>query len=144
MKDRRSFLKGSVAATAVLTLASAEQALAGYPLTDSKPVADSGLAGVVYSKYSQGKWQGKAGSHAPRITVKGNIVTVETRHVMSAKHLIIRQTLVGGDGTVLGSKNFQAGDKAISVYELPSGYKGPLIATSFCNLHDLWITEVIV
>jgi len=47
-----------------------------------------------------------------------------------------------GDGVVLGSRTFTAKDpEAVSTYELPKGYSGVLLATSFCNLHDFWLTE---
>ena len=86
----------------------------------------------------------KVGSHAPVVTVVGSKVTVETRHGMSEAHFIIRHTLVLADGTVVGGKPFTAKDKPVSTYTLPPGYKGTLYATSFCNLHDFWLTKVTI
>ena len=104
-----------------------------------------GMKGIVYSEAMQGKWKGKAGGHVPRISVDGRKVTVETRHGMSPAHYIVRHTLVGPDGVVLGEKTFSGTDaKALSVFELPSGFSGRIVATSFCNLHDFWISEAEV
>ena len=44
-----------------------------------------------------------------------------------------------------GEKTFANTDPAAeSPYELPEGFKGTLWATSFCSLHDLWLTEFTV
>ncbi|MBB5348809.1 twin-arginine translocation signal domain-containing protein [Desulfoprunum benzoelyticum] len=132
MPDRRTFLKSSFAAAAA--------ALMG---TGSAEAADSSLLGsVVYTAEHPGKWTQKEGSHAPVITVEGNTVKVQTNHPMTEKHFVVRHTLVLADGVVQGSRTFNAGDpEAVSTYELPEGYTGVVIATSFCNLHDLWLTE---
>jgi len=64
---------------------------------------------------------------------------------MSAIHYIVRHTLVTADGTVLGEHTFSGSDeKAVSTVTLPDGFSGKLIATSFCNLHDLWVSEMTV
>ena len=132
MPDRRTFLKSS--------LASAVAALMGTGLAQA---ADSSLLGsVIYTAEHTGKWAQKEGSHAPVITVDGAKVMIRTNHPMSPKHFIVRHTLVLADGSVLGSKTFSGTDpEAVSTYELPKGYSGTLIATSFCNLHDFWMTE---
>jgi superoxide reductase len=99
--------------------------------------------GILYTTENPGKWKGKAGSHAPLISVEGRKVTVTTPHPMSQDHYIVRHTLVLKDGTVAGEQTFfPAKDtKAVSTFELPEGYKSSFYATSFCNLHDLWVTE---
>lgn len=130
---KREFLKGSL-----LTLA-------GVFLTSLKIKAMSKdvlkVPGIIYSKSDQGKWEGKAGSHAPVVKVDGDHVTLVTEHGMSEKHYIVRHTLVTGEGQVIGEKTFYPSDeKAVSTFAL-NGHKGQLIATSFCNKHDLWITE---
>lgn len=99
------------------------------------------MKGIVYSTKEQGIWDGKAGSHAPVIEVAGRKVSVETKHGMDDAHFIVRHTLVLKDGSLLGGKSFKPGDEAKSDYELPEGYKGEITATSFCNMHDLWITK---
>ncbi len=78
---------------------------------------------------------------ASSIKIDGQKVIVETDHGMSAKHFIVRHTLVSKDGEVLGEKTFTPDDEAISSYTLPAGYKGKLYATSFCNKHDFWLAE---
>lgn len=132
MPDRRTFLKGSLAA-----------AVAALMGTGSAEAADSSLMGsIVYTTDNPGRWAQKEGSHAPVITVEGRKVKVQTNHPMSEKHFIVRHTLVLSDGSVLGSKTFSATDpEPVSLYDLPEGYSGTLFATSFCNLHDFWLTE---
>lgn len=147
MSGRREFLKGSLAAAAVVAAGSASNVLAmpkkGCP--KNCPTANPNLAGIVYSKENPGKWEKKVGSHAPEVTVADGKVTVATKHGMSEKHYIVRHTLVLADGTVAGEDTFYPSDeKAESVFELPADYKGRIIATSFCNLHDFWVTPVNV
>jgi superoxide reductase len=128
MKDRREFLKTSLLAAGAAVIvrpAWASAASGGFP------------PGVIYTSENQGKWEGKAGSHAPKVEVKGGNVSITTAHPMSAAHFIVRHTLVAPDGTVIGAKTFSA----VSSYELPAGSAGTFIATSFCNLHDFWLTE---
>ncbi len=133
MNDRRDFLKKSIFLTAGMVVAKSATAFAsqgGFP------------SGVVYTKDSPGKWAKKVGSHAPEVKVEGKKVTLTTKHPMSERHYIVRHTLVSADGKVLGSKTFYPSDKeAVSTYELPSNHGSRFYATSFCNLHDFWVTE---
>jgi superoxide reductase len=133
MKSRRSFLKKSVLMAAGIVIGKNTNAFAssaGFP------------PGIVYTKDNPGKWAKKVGSHAPKVKIEGKKVTLTTKHPMSEKHYIVRHTLVSSDGKVLGSKTFYPSDKkAISTYELPSNHGPKLFATSFCNLHDFWVTE---
>lgn len=133
--SRRTFLKGALstaAAAAVTTSASTGSVFAA---------SQNSMAGIVYTKENPGKWAKKVGSHLPSIKIDGQKVVVETDHGMSAKHFIVRHTLVSKDGEVLGEKTFTPDDEAISSYTLPAGYKGKLYATSFCNKHDFWLAE---
>ncbi len=131
--NRRNFLKTSMATAVTATV-----------VGTGNVFASTSTSGLIYSARDQGKWQGKDGSHAARINITGSNVDVVTNHGMSAKHYIVRHTLVGADGTVLGSKTYAPTDKPQTTFILPAGYKGKLTATSFCNLHDLWITEITV
>jgi len=135
MTDRRLFLKTSVAAASVLALSRSGMARAagGTP-----------MQGIVYRRESPGQWEKKVGSHAPVVTVAKGKVTIETKHGMSAAHFIVRHTLVLEDGTVVGGTTFTAQDTPVSHYTLPAGYAGILYATSFCNRHDFWLTEIKV
>ena len=137
MTDRRSFLKTSAVAVSVLALSQSGSAFASGG-------AAPFYAGVVYTKDNAGKWAKKVGSHAPVVTVDGDKVTVETQHGMAEEHYIVRHTLVLADGTVVGAKTFTPTDKPVSTYTLPAGYKGGVSATSFCNLHDFWLTTTTV
>ena len=135
MNSRRQFLKGSVAAASLLAI------------TKITPVqaAENSFAGVIYTKKNPGKWGKKVGSHLPSIHIENGQVNLATKHPMSAKHYIIRHTLVLEDGTVVGAKTFYPDTKkATSDYTLPAGYKGKIYATSFCNLHDFWVNEATV
>jgi superoxide reductase len=138
--ERRDFLKTAAAVTGILTIGSI-----------SKVSANPGMdfTGIIYTKKNPGKWADKVGSHVPKVSIDGKKITVTTKHVMTEKHYIVRHTLVASNGKVIGEKVFYPTDKeAVSTYELydelPAGYKGKLYATSFCNLHDLWVAEISV
>ena len=133
MTTRREFLGGSLLAVSAVTFGGLKAASA----------ASKSLNGIVYTKANPGKWSKKIGSHAPLISVTGSKVTVTTAHPMSQEHFIVRHTLVLTDGTAVGAKTFYPPQdaKAVSTFDLPTGYKSKFYATSFCNLHDLWVTE---
>lgn len=132
MKDRRDFLKSSLAVSTGLLAATTIPAMA----------QESGVTNIfAYSTNEPGRWKGKAGSHAPVVSVEGNKVTVETRHGMAESHYIVKHTLVTAEGEVLGEKVFSPKDKkATSSYEIKGNHK-ELYALSFCNRHDLWVSE---
>lgn len=135
MSNRRHFLKTALMAAAGGSLGLAANLRAEPTLP----------AGLVYTRENPGKWAGKDGSHLPQVTVEGNSVTLKTDHIMTEKHFIVRHTVVAADGTVLGEKTFMPADEdAVSVFTLPEGTSGTLYATSFCNKHDLWVTEFSV
>ena len=135
MKERREFLKGSLvfAGAALAGSAVGVQAASTFPV------------GLIYTKEAPGRWAGKEGAHVPKVTVEGKIVKVVTPHPMTEKHFIVKHTLVTPDGKLIGEKTFASADPAAeSSYNVPEGFKGTLWATSFCNLHDLWLTEFTV
>jgi len=133
--DRRNFLKTTAVAASVVAVGSAATAFS----------ADSAShIGVVYTKNQQGQWEGKSDSHAPEVKVESGKVSIVTKHGMSKEHFIVRHTVLLADGTVVGGKAFTAADKPESVFDLPKGYKGKACATSFCNKHDLWVTNFTV
>jgi superoxide reductase len=135
MNSRRDFLKGSLVLGAAVAVGRAGQAQAGSAFPP----------GLVYTKDNPGRWAGKEGAHVPIVTVAGGKVTIQTPHPMTPPHFIVKHTLLTTEGKVIGEKTFTAADpKAESAYELPAGFKGALWATSFCNLHDLWLTEFSV
>ena len=131
--ERRDFLRVSLLA------AGASVALGGKR---SFAAQSAFPAGVIYTKDNPGKWSEKAGGHLPKVTAEGRRVTILTPHPMTEKHFIVRHTLVAPDGTVLGERTFTPADsKAESSFEVPAAQTGILYATSFCNLHDFWLTE---
>lgn len=133
MTTRRTFLKRSLLVTSALACGAVRTASAA-----SQP-----FTGIIYTASNPGKWSEKAGSHAPQISIAGRQVTITTPHPMSQEHFIVRHTLVLNDGTVVGAKTFfpPQDTSAVSTFTVPADYKGAWYATSFCNLHDLWITE---
>ncbi len=135
MYDRRDFLKTTAAAVSVMAFTSAPLALA---------TGSAEYKNIIFTTDSPGKWSGKQSIHAPQVTVVGDKVTLFTNHPMSESHFIVRHTLVLADGTFVGGKTFTAADKPESTYDLPAGYKGKICATSFCNLHDFWLTDTAV
>jgi len=135
MKGKREFLKGSlvVAGATILGGAVPVQAASTFPVA------------LIYTKEAPGRWAGKEGAHAPKVTVVGRNVKVVTPHPMTQKHFIVKHTLVTPEGKFIGEKAFANTDpSAESSYELPEGFKETLWATSFCNLHDLWLTEFTI
>lgn len=138
MKNRRNFLKSGV-------LLASGLAVSAPLLAKSKKDHDPKFPGVIYTDEDPGMWAGKQGLHVPIVTIKGSSITLFTDHPMSEVHYIVRHTLVDKNGKVIGSKTFYPMDeKAISHFEIPSGYKGKLYATSFCNKHDFWLKEFVV
>ena len=135
MIGRRDFLKGSIVTVSAMALGIATKVSA------SKTAP---FSGIVYTKDNPGQWSAKVKSHAPEVNVAGGKVSLKTVHPMSDEHFIVRHTLVLEDGTVVGGVTFTPTDKAESSYDLPAGYKGKVFATSFCNKHDFWMTELSV
>jgi superoxide reductase len=133
MSDRRDFLKKSAFITAGALLA-----------TGKKVFASGGAfpSGVVYTKQNPGRWAKKVAIHVPKVHVEGRKVTIQTMHPMSKKHYIVRHTLVSYGGKVIGAKTFYPTDKKpVSSYEIEPEQGKRFYATSFCNLHDFWVTE---
>lgn len=132
MQKRRDFLKTSLVTSVGLVAATVLPASAAE---DSKETI------FAYTKEHQGRWEGKAGSHAPVVTIEGNKVTVETKHGMSEAHYIVKHSLRDSNGNVLGEQVFFPQDKkAISTYVIEGKYT-ELYALSFCNIHDLWVSK---
>ena len=133
MLTRRMFLHGSLVSASAVVMSTMRTAQASSQL----------FSGIIYTKENPGKWKEKAGSHTPLISIEGRKVTITTPHPMSQEHYIVRHTMVLKDGAVAGEQTFfpVKDKKAVSTFELPEGYKSSFYATSFCNLHDLWLTE---
>lgn len=135
MKERRDFLKGSLTVLGAAMVGSAVRVEAA---TKFPPA-------LIYTKDASGRWAGKEGTHAPQVTVQGKNVKIVTPHPMTKEHYIVKHTLVSTAGKLLGEKTFANTDPAAeSSYQLPEGFKGSLWATSFCNIHDFWLTEFTV
>lgn len=135
MNNRRDFLKTTAAVTSVLAVNAVSQVFAA----EMTPYSN-----IIYTAANPGKWDGKQGSHAPQVTIANGKVMAATKHPMSSSHFIVRHTLILADGTFVGGKTFTPTDTPESSYDLPAGYKGKIYVTSFCNLHDFWLTEAQV
>ncbi|WP_085315664.1 desulfoferrodoxin family protein [Derxia lacustris] len=134
--DRRNFFVNSAAAGIATALVSH-----GAQAADGSPLPPKNL---VLTDENPGDFAGRRATHLPRIEVAGSKVKVVTRHGHSAEHFIVRHTLLLADGSLLGAKTFTGDVEPASEYDLPAGYKGKIYATSFCNLHDLWLAEATV
>ena len=127
-QTRRNFLQ-SLAGVGAATLALPTQASAA-----------SFLNGIVYTRGSPGRWRGKVESHLPQTVVQGDQLFVETPHGMSPEHYIVRHTLATARGEVVAEQTFSPNDtRALSQFQLPAGEQA-FYVTSFCNLHDLWVS----
>lgn len=142
MNPRRHFLAALTLATAGVVAAPRVLLAKGQKNPIAKPLAS--IKGLIFSLSEPGMWAGKAKTHAPKITVSGREVRLRTLHGMAPEHYIVRHTLLDKDGNLLGAKTFSPSDKAESVFTLPKGYKGTLVASSYCNLHDLWVSKAAV
>ena len=105
---------------------------------------------IIYTRSDPGAWGGKEDSHVPQIVYEkietGLKVTVTVSHEMNPEkaHYIMNIKLKDGEGQLLGEKEFQPTDeKAEAIFELIS-VPGKLIAYERCNLHGLWMDEVVV
>jgi superoxide reductase len=135
MKERREFLKGSLAFAGIAIAGGAEQVRAATKFP----------AGLIYTREAPGRWKGKEDLHAPKVTMDGKTIKIVTSHPMTQAHFIVKHTLLMMDGMFIGEKTFANTDSAAeSSFALPQGFKGTLWAASFCNLHDLWVTEFTV
>ena len=123
MQKRRDFLKASLVTSAGLVAAT---------VLPSSAAENSKANIFAYTKEHQGRWEGKAESHAPVVTIEGNKVTMETKHGMSEAHYIVKHSLLDSNGNVLGEQIFFPQDKkAISTYIIEGKYT-ELYALSFC------------
>jgi len=135
MQDRRKFLKGSlvVAGVALASGIGRGQGAGKFP------------PGLVYTKDAPGRWAGRESSHVPKAALEGKSIKIVNSHGMSEKHYIVKHTVLTTDGKLIGEKTFASTDPAAeSSFALPDGFKGTLWVTSFCNFHDLWLTEFTV
>jgi superoxide reductase len=106
--------------------------------------AASDNSNVVFTESDPGHWAKGKAVHLPVVTVTGSAISVKTPHPMTEAHFIVSHTVVLAGGKYLGRKTFTAADQPVSEYTLPADYKGKIIVTSTCNLHDLWLTTITV
>jgi superoxide reductase len=133
--ERRNFLFFSAVSAALTTLSGAAKAI---------DISSLPTRNIIFTQDNGGVWDAKKASHVPKVEVVGGKVVVSTDHGQKSSHYIVRHTLLLADGSVVGAKTFSYQDDPVSEYKLPDGYKGKIYATSFCNKHDLWLSEVSV
>ncbi|MEM9494157.1 MAG: hypothetical protein AAGC55_33735, partial [Myxococcota bacterium] len=97
-------------------------------------------------------WEGKAGSHAPQVTVAtgGGGIEALTPHVQGTEekpgHFITCQFVEGSDGTVFDFRIYTRtdADQVTDFLDVPSTYSGELNVYAYCTEHDLWLTKSAV
>jgi superoxide reductase len=153
MSERRDFLKLVAAGPAGALLLPLFAETGRGTLAADVECAAAALgklpANIIYTKEQPGIWKGKEGGHIPSLTPAksgdGLTLKVVTKHPMSETHYIVRHTVVGECGKVLGAKTFSWKDQPESTHEvkLEAGQKlDHVFVLSYCNLHDLWLAHV--
>jgi superoxide reductase len=105
---------------------------------------------AIFTRSDPGAWGGKEDSHVPQIAYEkmeaGLKVTVTVSHEMNAEtpHYIMYIQLKDGEGNLLEEKEFQATDEKAEAIFVLATVPDKLIAYEKCNLHGLWMDEVIV
>jgi len=128
------------AATSALTAAAAAVMLPAAARAQTSHHQEN----VVFTAEDPGHWAGVEALHVPVTTVADGVLTVRTPHPMTAPHFIVSHTVVLAGGKFLDRKTFVYTDQPISTHTLPAGYRGKVIVTSTCNLHDFWVKTLYV
>ena len=150
MSERREFLKlvaaGPAGALLVPLFAETGRGTLAADVECAAEVLGKLPQNIIYTRQNPGVWKGKEGSHIPAVQVKktdaGLTVTLTNKHPMSDEHYIVRHTVVGECGTVLGAKTFSWKDQPASTHEIKVAADGKVphvYVLSYCNLHDLWV-----
>ncbi len=116
-------------------------ALAAIP---ASAVAAPRTENIIFTADDPGHWAPVEKLHVPNTSVAGGTLTVTTPHPMSAAHYIVSHTVVLANGKFLDRKTFTPTDQPTSTHTLPAGYKGVVVITSTCNLHDFWVKRITV
>ncbi len=121
-----------------LTGAAASVALAGH----ARGAAPDAWTNVLFTQDNFGHWKGMEEHHVPVVEINGEKITIRTPHPMSEAHYIVSHSVVLADGRFIDRKTFSWKDQPVSEHSLPAGYRGSVIVTSTCNLHDIWMKTV--
>ncbi len=143
---RRDFLRtGVLFAGGAGAVGGAMRAMARDSSADALSQA---FPGLIHSARFPGEWKGKERGHIPVVTLHGLYATVETRHGMSPRHYIVRHTILRPEsGTVIAAHTYdpEMDTQARTTFLLPPQCcSETLVATSFCNRHDLWVSAFVV
>ncbi|MDA3876347.1 MAG: desulfoferrodoxin family protein [Halothiobacillus sp.] len=128
--NRRDFMSTAAISTAALAVTS-QTAQAAPPRFEN----------VVFDAKRPGHWKDVEALHVPIVAIKEGKLIIRTPHPMSEAHYIVSHSVVLKGGEFLGRTTFTWKDQPISEHALPAGYKGIIIVTSTCNLHDFWVKE---
>ena len=135
--DRRSLIGlGIAGATAGLLLPKTAHAHTAAQRVDSSSMA----GGIFLTAKHPGRWEGKAGSHAPIVTKIDGGVRVFTKHPMSKEHWIVKHILLDAKFQFLDDKRFDPSKDSEAVSEYKLEHSGTIVALSVCNKHDTWVT----
>lgn len=92
----------------------------------------------IFTADSEGKWEGKAGSHVPVVTMNASgSVSLSTEHPMDPDHYITTHYVRNQDGIVIALYEYEPGDSPQATFVLPPSTK-EILAYQYCNLHDAW------
>lgn len=110
----------------------------------ARAATEDAMENIVFTQTQPGHWKDVEALHVPIVNIDGDKMTVRTPHPMSEPHYIVSHTVVLEGGKFLGRKTFTWMDRPVSEHTLPAGYKGRVMVTSTCNLHDWWLKVVAV
>jgi superoxide reductase len=129
--DRRAFAKTAFLGATAVILPSAASAASADPDKN-----------VLFTQTDPGHWASVESLHVPLTTIVDGKLTIRTPHPHSEAHYIVSHTVVLANGVFLSRKTFSYRDDPVSEHMLPPGYRGPVVVTSTCNLHDTWAKTI--
>ena len=158
--DRASFLRKSVLGLSAGLVSSSVIAACGQQNTQTDSSAstttddintDPKAGGVYYTLDAPGRWSKKAEGHAPKVELtpmadqKVKVQVVTTHPMKGFEHYIIKHQLLDASFGYLDENLFDPNQDSEPISEFTlTGYTGPLYALSFCNLHDVWLSQINV
>lgn len=111
-------------------------------------IADKLKGPGIYSTQNEGIWTGKAGSHAPQVTVTALGIQATTPHPQGPEedpgHYVLCHFVEAADGTIFDFRVYTRFDTAgfTTALYVPETYIGSLTVYQYCTKHDLWATPV--
>ncbi len=100
-----------------------------------------------YTRDNEGVWVGKADSHLPVVTFAGKDtinVVVPLSPSRQPIHYIEVIMLMDGDRQVANKTFPFTFEEARATFKLPKPDKGTYRVVAKCNIHDVWMTPVVI